>query len=372
MDEKSPPKKTLALEPADAPTRGGDGAVNDAEAKRDLHITTADEFLARAAKEYKTGNIDQALWRRAMEQGGDDESLVIAAYLRTRATALQLQQKKEEGSEIQARGAGRSRSRSEHKAAADADVQQASTRFVRVRPRSSKPKPWQIGAAVAGLVAIVILVYLMVSPPRESEPVRTPVVATASPASSSPPSPSKNEPPVNKNAGSNASASVAAPAISATVQQLKSVGKWNVLVLNANEWTRQEPGNATAWMELSYGYAKMQQYNDALDAATKAVQLAPADPMAWRNLGQINLVVDRMPEAAYAFGKALELHPDDAVAQCGATFVAQKLARPNDTEATIRRVKPVDGSCPGLLAVDAAVVPPSSPPTAKLGAPLGR
>ena len=183
MDEKSPLKKTLALEPADAPTRGGDGAVSDAEAKRDLHITTADEFLAKAAKEYKTGNIDQALWRRAVEQGGGDESLVIAAYLRTRATALQLQQKKEEGSEIQARGAGRSRSRSERKAASDADMQQASTRFVGVRSRNSKPKLWQIGAAVAGLVAIVILVYLMVSP-RESEPVRTPVVATASPASS--------------------------------------------------------------------------------------------------------------------------------------------------------------------------------------------
>ena len=273
MDEKSPLKKALALEPADAPTRGGDGAVSDAEAKRDLHITTADEFLAKAAKEYKTGNIDQALWRRAVEQGGGDESLVIAAYLRTRATALQLQQKKEEGSEIQARGAVAGR-------AAGASPRLPPTRTCsRRRPSSSefaravrKPKLWQIGAAVAGLVAIVILVYLTVSP-RESEPVRTPVVATASPASSSPPSPSKKEPPVNTNAGSNASADVAAPAISETVQQLKSVGKWNLLVLDANEWTRREPGNATAWRELSYGYAKLQQYNDALDAATKAVQL---------------------------------------------------------------------------------------------------
>jgi tetratricopeptide (TPR) repeat protein len=368
MDEKSPVKKALALEPADAPTRSGDGALSDAEAKRDLHITTADEFLAKAAKEYQTGNIDQALWRRAMEQGGNDESLVIAAYLRTRATALQLQQKKEERSEIQARGAGRSRS-SERKAASEGDVEQASTKFVGVRPRSSKPRPWQIGAGVAGLITIVILVYLMVSPPRESEPVRTPVVAAASraPGPSVQASPSKNEPPVSKNAGSNAE-----PALAVTVQQLKSVGKWNVLVLNANEWTRQEPGNATAWMELSFGYAKLQQYNDALDAATKAVQLAPADPVIWRNLGQINLVVDRLPEAAYAFGKALELRPDDADAQCGATVVAQKLARSKDTEATIRRVKPVDGSCPGLLAAEPAVVAPPSPPAGKLGAPLGR
>ena len=170
-------------------------------------------------------------------------------------------------------------------------------------------------------------------------------------------------------------ASNAEPALAVTVQQLKSVGKWNVLVLNANEWTRQEPGNATAWMELSFGYAKLQQYNDALDAATKAVQLAPADPVIWRNLGQINLVVDRLPEAAYAFGKALELRPDDADAQCGATVAAQKLARPKDTEATIRRVKPVDGSCPGLLAAEPAVVAPPtppSPPAGKLGSPLAR
>jgi tetratricopeptide (TPR) repeat protein len=305
-----------------------------------------------------------------MEQGGDDESLVIAAYLRTRATALQLQQKKEEGSEI--------------RRAARAEVAQRAqgclgrghaTRVDQVRRCSSAQLETETLAdwcRVAGLVGIVILVYLMVSPPRESEPVRTPVVATASPASSSPPSPSRNELPVNKNAGSNATVDVAAPAISATVQQLKSVGKWNVLVLNANEWTRQEPGNATAWMELSYGYAKLQQYNDALDAATKAAQLAPADPMTWRNLGQINLVVDRLPEAAYAFGKALELRPEDADAQCGATFVAQKLAQPKDTEATIRRVKPVDGSCPGLLAVYAPVWPPSNPSAAKLGPPLAR
>ena len=189
MDEKSPLKKTLALEPADAPG-GGDGAPGDAEAKRDLHITTTDEFLAKAAKEYKTGDIDQALWRRAMEQGGGDESLVIAAYLRTRATALQLQQKKEEGSEIQARGAGRSRGKSERKAASDADVQHASTKFVGVRSRSSKPNFWQIGARGRRPDwASLILVYLMVSPPRESEPARTTAVATASPASSSPPSP---------------------------------------------------------------------------------------------------------------------------------------------------------------------------------------
>ena len=368
--DNTPLRKALALEPADAPTQGGDSAA-DADAKRNLHITTTDEFLAKAANEYQTGNIDQALWRRAMEQNGGDESLVIAAYLRTRATALQLQQKKEDRPEIQARD--RSRARRERQPASEVRGDTWATKFVGTRPKGSNRKILQAAAAAAGLVAIVLLVYLMVAPPQ-SESARQPVVAAApSLASSAPTSPPGREQPVSKNAGANPGQGSAEPPISVTVAQLKNAGKWNVLVLNATEWTRQEPNNATAWSELGNGYAKLQQYNDALDAAKKAVQLAPGDPATWRNLGQINLAVDRLPEAGLAFEKALALRPDDAAARCGATLVGQKLARPKDTEATTRRVKPVDGGCPdATIAADAAVVPAASAPAVTPSSPVRR
>ena len=87
-----PPRKALSLEAAESPAPAGDAmrkasdqSTSTENAKRDLRISTSDEFLAQAAKEYQEGRIDQALWRRAADQGANDASLVIAAYLRARA-----------------------------------------------------------------------------------------------------------------------------------------------------------------------------------------------------------------------------------------------------------------------------------------------
>ena len=140
------------------------------------------------------------------------------------------------------------------------------------------------------------------------------------------------------------------------MQQLKSVGKWNVLVLYATEWTRQEPNNAVAWTELSVGYAKLRQFNEALDAATNAVQLSPGDSLPWRNLGQINLAVDRVPEAGIAFDRALSVSPDDADARCGAALVAKRQARSKDADAIAGRVRSADGSCPDASDGESTVV----------------
>src|SRR5437016_7807968 len=111
MDVKPPVGNALALEPVELSTAEGDAAralSNESSAnpksKRDLRITTADEFLAAAAREYQNGRTDQALWRRVADQCAGDASLVVAAYLRARATALQ--QKQGEYLQRQARRAG--------------------------------------------------------------------------------------------------------------------------------------------------------------------------------------------------------------------------------------------------------------------------
>jgi len=143
-------------------------------------------------------------------------------------------------------------------------------------------------------------------------------------------------------------------------------------VLYANEWTRKEPNNAVAWRDLSVGYANLQQFNDALDAAAKAVQLAPEDPLSWRNLGQINLTVDRLPEAAVAFGRALAVNPDDADARCGAAMVAQRQTQPKDPTVVSRRVGPADGGCFATSFGNVAVVSGSASAVHKPGSPAGR
>jgi Flp pilus assembly protein TadD len=118
-----------------------------------------------------------------------------------------------------------------------------------------------------------------------------------------------------------------------------------VLVLYAAEWARKEPSNAAPWYELSVGYAKLRQLEDALNAATKAVQLSPGDSLLWRNLGHLNLDVERLPEAEIAFDKALAASADDADALCGAALVAQRQGRAKDAEAIAKRIKSVDARC---------------------------
>ncbi len=342
MADKPPLRKALALEPADAPTLGGDGARNNGNEsaananKRDLHITTSDEFLAKAAKEYQQGTIDQALWRRAADQGGNDASLVIAAYLRSRATALKQLHRKEERSAIQARGAAKTRDASDAKDESKPSGEIASTVFRGDRPPTSKPKRWPVIGAVAALAVVAAIAYKFMSP-EEVESARTPTVTAASKPADAPAQPGANS-------GDADPGDLSTP-FPVRIQQLKDVGKWNVLVLYATEWTRREPQNAIAWAELGAGFAKLHQYNEAIEAATKATQLAPQDPFTWRNLGYINLTVDRLPEAGLAFAKALALRPDDPGARCGAAAVALRQTRPKDADGATKQVKPADGSC---------------------------
>jgi len=156
------------------------------------------------------------------------------------------------------------------------------------------------------------------------------------------------------------------------VRQLKDAGNWNVLVLYASEWTRKEPNNSAAWSELSFGYAKLRQFDDALVAAEKAVELSPQDGLLWRNLGHLNLHMERLPEAASAFDRALAVRSEDADAICGAASVAHKLGRTKDAEAMAGRLSSADGSCPGLSDAESVAVVAGAVRTRKPASPVGR
>jgi tetratricopeptide (TPR) repeat protein len=351
MDAKPLLSKALALEPVELSPPGGDAArtagkdsAADAKAQRDLHITTADEFLAKAAKEYQEGRIDSALWRRAVDQCGADASLAIAAYLRARATALQ--QKQDERSQRQARSAGSMLDASDRKVESEPQREIVSTTVAGVGPRGVNLKLKYLAAAAAALAFLVAVVWLIASP-RESGSVRQPIVSAAAtaPDRSAPQNPLGSEQARVKSAGGGTSQDDPVATFETTVQQLKNDGQWNVLVLYAAEWARKEPNNAAPWYELSVGYAKLRQLEDALNAATKAVQLSPGDSLLWRNLGHLNLTVERLPEAEIAFDKALAVSADDADALCGAALVAQRQGRPKDADAIAKRIKSVDARC---------------------------
>jgi tetratricopeptide (TPR) repeat protein len=364
MGANSPLSKTLTLEPVDVSTPAVDEArpaANESPAKadpqRDLRMTTADEFLAAAAKEYESGTIDRDLWRQAADQYGRDVSLVIAAYLRARATALQARHKPAEGAEIKLRGAGSNQDAMIRKVEIEPAVEIEPTELPRMGLRSVDPKILYSAGAVVALFAAAAIVYLVVSL-RQNESVRPPVAAAARLSVNQPVSATliRNQQPPAATSSRVGTNEGGVEALAATVRDLKMAGNWNVLVLYANEWTRKEPNNPVAWRELSVGYANLLQFNDALDAATKAVELSPEDALPWRNLGQINLTVDRLHEAGIAFGRALALNPDDADARCGAAVVAQRQEQPKDPNALTRRVGPADGGCFAMSFGNAAVV----------------
>jgi tetratricopeptide (TPR) repeat protein len=351
MDANPLRSKALGLEPVALSIAGGDAARTagkdssaDAKARRDLRITTADEFLAKAAKEYQEGRIDSALWRRAVDQCGADASLAIAAYLRARATALQ--QKQDERSQRLARSVGSMQGASDRKVVSEPPREIVSTTVADVRPRGVKPKLVYLAAAAAALAFTVAVVWLIASP-RESGSVRQTIVSAAAtaPDRSAPPNPLGSEQALVKSTSGGANQDGPVATFETTVQQLKNDGQWNVLVLYAAEWARKEPSNAAPWYELSVGYAKLRQLEDALNAATKAAQLSPGDSLLWRSLGHLNLDVERLPEAEIAFDKALAASADDADALCGAALVAQRQGRAKDADAIAKRIKSVDARC---------------------------
>ncbi len=379
MEANSPLGKSLALEPVGGSTPAVDGtrsAATESAAKgdpqRDLRMTTADEFLAAAAKEYEAGTIDRVLWRQAADQHGRDVSLVIAAYLRARAKALQARHRPAESAEIKLRGAGSNQDAMVQKVEMEPAVEVERTELPRLGLRSVNPKILYSAGAVVAFFAAAAIAYLVVSL-RQSESVRPPVVVAATPSPSEAASSvlvSSQQPLVatSSRVGTNEGG---VDALAATVRELKMAGNWNVLVLYANEWTRKEPNNPVAWRELSVGYANLQQFNDALDAATKAVELAPEDALPWRNLGQINLTVDRLHEAGIAFARALALNPDDAYARCGAALAAQRQERPKDPNVLVRRVGPADGGCFDMSFASAPVISTAGA-ARKPGSPAGR
>jgi len=360
MDVNPPFGNAFGLKPVELSTPGGDTAhavSNESSAnskpERDLGITTTDEFLAAAALEYQKGRIDQALWRQVADQC-EDASLVIAAYLRVRATALH--QKQDEYLQRQARRAGPVLAANEQKVEPEPRPETVSTIVAAVRSLGMQPKLRHLAAAAAALASVAIVVWLIASP-SESESVAQPIVSAARPSlRSAPQVPRGSDQALGKSASGGTNSGGQIPGLENTVQQLKNDGKWNVLVLYASEWTRKDPNNATAWYELSVGYANLRQVDEAFDAATKAVELSPGNPRFWRNLGHINLAVERLPDAEIAFDKALAVNADDADALCGTALIAQRQGRPKDADAIAKRIKSLNENCRRVSDGETAVV----------------
>jgi Flp pilus assembly protein TadD len=348
----------------------------------------ADEarYLDEATREFESGEIDKPLWAKALDLSGGDAALAKSGYLRARATALRVARRNTRTSSRRSRGS------------------------------KQKKKRWALPSlggwwrsrrtmlfAGAFGSALVVAGLLFVHPEDTSSPLSAPArvapVVRSAPAAST----AVAKPAADK--GSPERMAVTNEDFAAKVEALKAEGNWNVLVLYAVEWTRKVPSSADAWYELSAGYAKLRQFNEAQEAAMNAVRLAPARFEAWQRLGEVNVTLRQPAEAiaAYekavalnerdvtslvqmgmlhaqlgqlapakiAFARALEVSPNDAEALCGSAAVAQKDGRQKDADAIARQMKAADVRCTEAVAV--AVAPaPAAHPSAASGKPPAR
>jgi len=333
-----------------------------------------DKFLTAATKEFEAGMVDQPLWKRAIDQSGGDRTLATQRYLRARATALRVSKRDKR----QERSARRARAIDELARPGDDGAAGATRARPDARVRSSRrPRGRQvvwIGGALASLFALALLVTV-----RSESGSAQQRASSKPPAATATTTAPKRSTAASASAGEQASAAGLTDNFAARIPALKSAGNWNMVVLYAVEWTRKEPENPLAWKELATGYTKLRQYREALDAATRVVQLAPGDASGWQSLGQLNVIVQRpvdalaafeqaiarndrdassivqmgllntqlgrFADARVAFDRALALDGNDVDALCGAAALAQKDGRAQDAEALTRQVAALDGRC---------------------------
>jgi tetratricopeptide (TPR) repeat protein len=341
-----------------------------------------DDYLAQAIQEFDAGTIDQPLWLRALDLSGNNPEAAKPGYLRARAAALWVAKRNQLADKP-----ARSR-RTSAKEQTPPPPERS-----RRRKRSKKSVTIFVGAfgfmamAAAGLLAMFSSNDLPTSIAQDTKlPSAQQRAASKSAAAK---------------AGDSERVSASGDDFSRKVSDLKAAGNWNVLVLYAVEWVRKAPTNADAWNELSMGYAKLRQFNEAQEAATKATQLAPKNAQAWQNLGEINVVLQqpepalsayqqavllnerdvaslvqvgslnaqlgRLPEAKVAFAHVLDMNPLDVDALCGAGSIAQKEGRAKDADAITRQLKAA-----GLRCRDATVVVPVAVAAAPAAAPAAK
>ena len=300
-----------------------------------------DVFLAQAASDYRQGRVDQALWDETARQFDGDKQATVAAYLRLRARALKQKKTEEDGR------------RTQSTATADSGAK------LLARPRVR----YGIAGLAIGFMA-VLAAWMTFSGTTSPAPSN---VAAASPVK---PAAAKVAPakaaPISQAASTGRNE--AGLELETKVRSLENAGNWNVLVLYAAEWTRKEPASPSAWTTLSSGYRRLGQLDDALDAANRAVTLAPGDLNAWRNLGYVEVALERLPEARNAFDKALAVHPEDADALCGAGRVASAQGRTKEATELMARVARTGTRCEDTPEAVRAAVYAGTP--RKVAAPL--
>ena len=367
-----------------------------------------DRFLAKATKEHATGSVDPSLWARAVAQAGGDEALATRMYLNSRATALRVakRQEKEAQRALVVEVLSNAPDPGFEAVAPEAGVETTAKETSQPQHPAKGPNRRRMFVIASVLGSIVVIGGLVAVLPDSDAAQQHNVAKPAAPVNVSGRSTPSGQTSVATNTDKQAREDAAGEDLVAKVQALEKAGNWNLLVIYAAELTRKRPGNAEAWKQLSQGYLKLRQFGEALDAATKAVQLSPENFLVWQSLGEVNLALQRpaeallafqraaalndrdvvslvqegklniqlgrLPDARIAFAKALAVSPEDVQALCGAASIAQKDGRVKDADAMTRQVAPLDGRCRDASASESVRVVASGSAQSRPASAVGR
>ena len=87
---------------------------------------------------------------------------------------------------------------------------------------------------------------------------------------------------------------------------------------------------ASPWIGLGIGYHKLRQYDDAIGAYRKAIELYSKHPMPWDYLGDVYRDIGRYEDAIEAYKKAIQLDPKRAFLWTDLGKVYRDLERHDD------------------------------------------
>ena len=383
--EASPAPGTAASAPVADPSIefvAPGAAPIDLDATQPIH---ADRYLREATLQYQEGHVDAPLWDRALAQAGGDKGQAANLYIERRAIALRMLER-----ERRARrpDAGAPQAHAQPQPQTTSGTAPVTEFGDDDDPRHLPQDSWLarhrialIGAGALAAVAVVAWVAVGFFGSSAPDPVAAPAAVAVAPAKAPARAPAapKTVPPAT---ASPAPVSGGAGAdLLAKIDELREAKNWNLLVLYLVEWTRRDPTNVDAWNQLRAGYVTLRQYDEALTAAKKAVELAPADAGLRARVGDVHVYRDdpaaalaafeeaaardagdadiririgllhaqlgRSAEGKAALDSALGLAPGDPLALCVRTGIAQMTTAPGDTYGRAREARAIDAKCRG-------------------------
>jgi protein O-GlcNAc transferase len=92
---------------------------------------------------------------------------------------------------------------------------------------------------------------------------------------------------------------------------LRLNGEFDVAYPHLARAARELPQDASAQINLTLVLTEIGRYNEAIQAGTRATQLAPNDYETWEALGNAQLLAGDSGGAVVSLGHATQLHPDD-------------------------------------------------------------